>query len=351
MQYGSEYKLLSPGTYQWDSPMISSVTAVDIRPNYVELGPYRLVTVPKGEVAVTNDGGELRILGYEGKGAGVPEERNMTNQLSRTFFLDNAKWEYEGLLSVSKQTDPLPQLDIMSKEHLALLIKSMSEWCIVDPYLAVEKGGRTMLQISSKVNDLVRASISRIVAGTTIGSEPVSASIAHPVQTGKVVSANDDERTDRQQPAQFRSLQSEIATTCKAEMSAHLSDMGIEVLGIYAPEIHFKNDDTRQKVVDASMIGRVALIRQAAADAEYYADLKKAQAQAETIRLIAEAHKAADEMIGQPGSITAQLALIRETGRALSSTSSSVTFFQDKVANLEKMMLIPNNHCTMSSLS
>ncbi len=80
-----DYILLGPGMHQWNSPTIKYVGIAPIKENMVDLGPFTLITVPPGEVAVTTDNGQLKIL---------PEKvEDQASTGSRTFLLNHAKWK------------------------------------------------------------------------------------------------------------------------------------------------------------------------------------------------------------------------------------------------------------------
>lgn len=354
MCLGSDFKLLAPGSYQWDSPIVNKVEIVDIQQNIAKLGPYTLVTVPEGEVAVTYDNGVLKIL----DGSHSTETRA---DASRTYFLDNPKWEASCFLSNRTQTDRLEGNDLLSKDNVELLMVAMSEWRIVDPLLAMRKCGSDMKNIRTKVNQLVRATIARIVAGTNIGAGPVSGGVAQPVVTALRVdetsaaagnqSAGDNDLSHL--------MQSEQATLHMAELTRNMSAMGIQVIGVYVPEKQMKNADTRQAVAKQAVIGIHAEAERAAADAKAYAtianadamqkaeilaakgdaeaELLRAEAKAEAIRMVAQAQSEAGEKLGAPQTTAARLALTEQAGKSLQG--AKVTFWGERASNIGGMLV------------
>ena len=110
MQLGSEFRLLAPGTYEWNSTMVVDVQAVDITTAVSQLGPYTLLTTPQGKAAVTYHHGTLRILGLpETRPRGAPEssaacDHVNASAVSRTFFMDDPNWVHKGFLSTQMQT-------------------------------------------------------------------------------------------------------------------------------------------------------------------------------------------------------------------------------------------------------
>ena len=216
LQLGSEYRLLAPGSYEWDSPVVGNITAVNIRANASQLGPFSLVTVTDGTVAVTYHHGSLRILGWSpeeppvGSLAASSAARlgSKTSPVgtSRTYFMDDPNWVHKSFLSTQMQTDRLEGNDLLSKDNVELLMVAMSQWRIVNPWLAITQCGPDMDNISTKVDQLVRATIARIVAGTCIGAGPVSGHMTRPIaQVGREVGSEgveqlvggDDQRDER----------------------------------------------------------------------------------------------------------------------------------------------------------
>lgn len=345
MQLGQDYKLLPPGIYQWNSPIVNNVSIVDITKNVAQLGPYTLVTVPQGRVAVTYNNGNLHVLGN--KNADEREEQ------SRTYFLDNPKWKCVGFLSTQTQTDRLEGNDLLSKDNVEIVMVAMSEWRIIRPDLAIINCGDDMEQIRGKVNQLVRATIARIVAGTNIGTGPVSGGTTRPIMQG--IPIDEAEKTDmlKKQNDLAHLMQSEQANKHMSELSRNMQEMGIEVVSVYVPEKRIKNDDTRQQIAKQSVIQIQADAEKSSADARAYATIKHAEAEAHAkqlsseaeanaIRAIAQAQKEAGEMLGSPNSTAAKMALTTTAGRALAETGGRVTFFGDSAKNVTTM-LVPDS--------
>jgi regulator of protease activity HflC (stomatin/prohibitin superfamily) len=310
---GAEYRLLAPGLYEWNSPLVQFRGNVSISGNFVNLGPYALLTVPDGQVAVTYNNGDLRILGLTGRDGGTSAAAG-----PRTYFLDDPRWIHHGFLSLQTQTDRLDGNDLLTKDHVEILMVAMSEWRIVDPTRAIMHCGSTMADIQAKVDALVRATIARIVAGTSIGSGPVSGHVAtrgggnvvvgQPVPAaageGKGSSASADDDSDMSQM-----MQTTAAVKHMAELTANMTAMGVEVLGVYVPEKQIKNTGIREQIANQAVIGIKAEAERAAADAAAYTITRKARADAEAIEVVARAHAEAGQMLGGVDSTAARLAL------------------------------------------
>lgn len=358
---GAEYRLLPPGIYQWAHAAVQYVSTVAIGSDVARLGPFTLVTVPEGVVAATYNNGQLRMLGY-----GSAEGQ------SRTFFLDDPKWTLGALLPTSMQTDRLEGNDLLSKDNVEILMVAMAQWRISDPVAAVTHCASEMSQIRAKVNQLVRAAIARIVASTNIGAGPVSGSMARPLVTARAVADSDTPATGVPVAAGSSSsskagdaetdlshlMQSAVAVKHMAELSANMSRMGIEVVGVFVPEKRMKNDDIREQVARQAVIGIKADAERAAADAQAYATVAAARAaaeaqrqaaeatayarvttakaEAEAIALVSEAHAKAGERLGAPESTAARIALTDKTSAALAN--AKVTIFSGAPSRMPFML-------------
>ena len=315
---GPAFRLLAPGTYQWDSPSVQFMAAVDISVNAAKLGPYTLVTVPEGDVAVTYNNGMLRVLGNPATSSAGE---------CRAYFLDDPKWELAGMLSLQTQTDRLDSNDLLSKDNVELVMVAMSQWRISDPVLAVTNCAASMRDIRTKVNQLVRATIARIVAGTCIGAGPVSGVASRPVIAAVAMDVSDPGKAAAAAPEEAglaRLMQSEQATHHMAELSASMIEMGIEVISVYVPEKRMKNDDVRQQVAKQAVIGIKADAERSSADARAYATVKAAVAEAEAVALLARAHAEAGANLGDPSSTAARLALTEATSRSLKDAKLTI---------------------------
>lgn len=325
LQVMGDFKLLAPGTYQWFSVSVTFLASVDIRGERAALGPYTLVTVPEGFVAVTFNNGELIVLG-----------NGPSRSESRTYFLDDPKWVLESMLSVQNQCDRLEDNDLLSKDNVELLMVAMSQWKIVDPVLAVTECGSTMDKIRLKANSLVRAAIARIVAGTNIGTGGVVGGMSQPLVMAKEVNPNTKEAANGEEADLAHMMKSGQAQQHMAELTMNMSTMGIHVIGVFVPEKRMKNDDIRSEVAKQAVIGIKAEAERSAADAAAYATITAAKAQAQAILELAKAHTEAGRMLGNPNDTAARLALTEKTAEALKD--AKVTIFSGSPGNMPFML-------------
>jgi regulator of protease activity HflC (stomatin/prohibitin superfamily) len=350
LMVGADYRLLPSGTYQWDNPAIRFEGAVPLSSENAQLGPFSLVTVSEGQVAATYNNGTLHILGHQEQSG------------SRSYFLDDPKWLLGAFLSTAVQTDRLEGNDLLSKDNVELLMVAMSEWRIVDPVAAVTHCAPSMEEIRVKVNQLVRATIARIVAGTNIGAGPVSGSMSKPIVDAVPVSSapqsSGTQPSMALEPELAHLMQSSTAARHMGELSANMAQMGVEVIGVFVPEKRMKNDDIREQVAKQAVIGiradaersaadarayaMIAESRAAAeakrqmADAEAYSRVTSAKAEAAAIEVISAAHADAGRTLGAPDSTAARIALTDRTATALSK--ANVTIFSGAPSQMPFML-------------
>ena len=195
-----------------------------------------------------------------------------------------------------------------------------------------------MDEIRMKVNQLVRATIARIVAGTNIGQGPVSGSVSQPMVVG--IPTNAGPGAAPHDDADLAHLmQSEQATRHMGELTAHMTTMGVEVAGVYVPEKRMKNDDIRNQVAKQAVIGIKAEAERSAADAKAYATLRAANAEAEAIGILATAHANAGDRLGQPTSTASRLALTESSAKALQT--ANITIFSGAPDQMPFMFTSP----------
>lgn len=351
---GSTFRLLAPGVYEWNSPAVRFLQSVDVTGKVANLGPFTLVTIDDGTVAVTYHNGDLRILGANDRAPSseVPDVASsppmmrseesddvrptkrivagsvVETRQQRTFFLDDPKWIYSTSLSLKEQTDKLEGNDLLSRDNVEILMVAMSQWRICDAYRAINNCAEDMEKIRVKVNQLVRATIARIVAGTNIGAGGGG--------TGATV--NHGENHDEQNDLAHLML-SDTARSHMKELSTNLSRLGVQVHGVYIPERYFKNNDLRQEIARQAVIGIKAEAERSAADAASYAMVAKARAEAEAIAELAKAHSDAGKLLGAPTETAARMALSEITAKSLSG--ANITIFSGAPDQMPFMFTAP----------
>ncbi|ATZ80211.1 hypothetical protein BMW23_0152 [Bodo saltans virus] len=220
----SEYKILPPGSYQWNNPYVSFKTSIQINEQNIKIGPYQLISVVDGTVAITYKNGKLNILGE--------------NDSERIFFLDNPNWIVHGYLDLGTQISKLEDNDLLSKDNVEIVVTAIAEWKIVNSKKAIIECGRSMKEITEKVTQLFCATISRIVANINIDC------LSTETNTQDINNGISQQTTT----SILSLMQSTVAKKYMTELSTNMNQIGIKVIEIYAPEKHMKNDDVRHHV-------------------------------------------------------------------------------------------------------
>jgi len=315
-----KFVLLGPGMHQWDTPTFEWHAMFELSNEMIiRLGPYTLVTVPPGEVAITEDNGELKILSQNAQTG------------KRSHFLNHSKWMYMGMLSTQVQIDGLPSSNLLSADRVEVNLDSTVSWHIVDAVKVGLSGGHTMKHLREIVHRAARACLSNMIAHRKISDQ----AMAHSVDKHSALSAAYDaskahvESEDQSQRASQQQL---------LDCNNSLERIGVEVTQLAIVKMTIHHEDIRQKINDVAAIPAMTQkIREMAranadsavmeAEGKAKARMLEAEASANSIRRIAEAQQDAGRMLGEGNSTASRLAQIAATGEALKN-SSTVYFTQ-----------------------
>lgn len=313
-----QYVLLGPGMHQWDSPTFKwDKLKVLSNDQVLQLGPYTLVTVPPGEVAITENNGELVILSENSKAGG------------RTHFLSHSKWLYKGMLSTQIQFDELPSSNLLSADRVEVNLDSTVSWHIVDAQKVGLAGAHTMVHLREIVHRAARACLSNMIAHREISNQAIARSVEklpNPPPGLPVFDHTEDQsqRANRQQ---------------LAECNAGLERIGVELTQLAVVKMTINHADIRQKINEVAAIPAQTqkIIELGKAEAEKAvisaqglakARMIEADAEANAIMAIAKAQEEAGKRLGDSDTTASKLAQIAATGTALKNTSSTVYFSQ-----------------------
>jgi regulator of protease activity HflC (stomatin/prohibitin superfamily) len=303
-----KYLLMGPGMHQWDSDTFRFESFHRLsEDNVLKIGAFTLVTVPPGEVAITENNGVLLIL----------DENGETKQ--RTHFLNHAKWQFKGFLSTQVQIDNLNTSNLLTADRVEVSLDSTISWRLIDPHLAAARGGHNMDSIRELVHRAARATLSNMIALRNISDKAVG-------QMAAAQEAHKDD--DEEQHASRHQLE-----RCNVD----LRKVGAELTQIAIVQMKILHEDTRKEIAKIAAIpAKTKEMRDVAsanadnvriaATGQAEAIIAVARANAESISLIADAQKKAGEMLGGKDSTAAILAQIEATGKALGSSKSSVFF-------------------------
>jgi len=316
-----KFVLLGPGMHQWDSPTFEWHKMLELsEEQIIRLGPYTLVTVPPGEVAITEDNGELKILSQNGQTG------------KRTHFLNHSKWLYKGMLSTQVQIDTLPSSNLLSADRVEVNLDSTVSWHIVDAQRVGLAGGHTMKQLRETVHRAARACLSNMIAHRKISDQ----AMAHSVDKQAVVAGAYD--TEKRANVESEDQSQRASQQQLYDCNSSLERIGVEVTQLAIVRMTIHHEDIRQKINDVAaipaMTQKIREMARATADSlvmeaegKAKAKMLEADANANSIRRIAEAQQDAGRMLGEGNSTASRLAQIAATGEALRH-SSTVYFTQ-----------------------
>ena len=119
--------LLPPGMHQWKSATLKFERLIDLNEPVIELGPWTLLTIDQGYMAVTQDNGKQVIL--DG---------------GHVYLLTHRNWKFEKFVSTKIQTDELNRIEAANADNVIMLVDATVLWRISDVETAVRMSAETM---------------------------------------------------------------------------------------------------------------------------------------------------------------------------------------------------------------
>jgi regulator of protease activity HflC (stomatin/prohibitin superfamily) len=119
--------LLPPGIHVWTSESLDYIKSVPLSDHLIHLGPYTIVTVDEGYVAITQNNGKQIIL--EGGNA---------------YLLNHINWKFQKFMSMKIQTDDIKETVATSADNIDLSVQSTVIWRITDAKVAATMAAETM---------------------------------------------------------------------------------------------------------------------------------------------------------------------------------------------------------------
>jgi regulator of protease activity HflC (stomatin/prohibitin superfamily) len=293
------YRLLGPGFHSWNDAMFEPVGYASVTGrNSVALGPFHLVTVPPGEIAITENNGTLVML----------SENETTGQ--RCHFLDHANWKFCGMLSTQRQIDTV-NVRLTTADRVEVDVTATTAWSIIDAKKSALAGGHTM----DRLQAVVHRSAQGVLAGMISVRRVSDTAISSIVQDNGTVA--NQVQLDH----------------CNAE----LDRIGVKISEIAIIQMRINDEETRLEIAKIAAIPTKTKELRDVAEAQAASDVllaggkaramvEIANAEANSILLLAEARKKAGEMLGTTDSTAATLARIDATGQALKEAKSTVFF-------------------------
>jgi regulator of protease activity HflC (stomatin/prohibitin superfamily) len=315
---------------------------IDLNDSVITVGPWTLLTIDQGYMAVTQDNGKQMIL--EG---------------GHVYLLTHRNWKFERFVSTKIQTNELKRIEAASADNVVMVVDATVLWRIGDVETAVRMSAETMNSEGSKAgksdimklrNDVLKqaeASLAFFI-GTINFSDTMAAAAIHqrrqdhtslPPVEAQVLGSSSVDHTDTTiaETKVFNLYNNDKLSDAVAHANKNTEKYGVEILAI-----NIVSAIPKDKALQASLAaGAVAAAEaqmmettaqgkgraieiEAAAKAKQTMILAKAEADADILRAEG-AKKAADLLLTNP--VAVDLAKIERTGNAIAGKGNHATFF------------------------
>lgn len=332
--------LLPPGMHQWKSATLKFERLIDLNQPVIELGPWTLLTIDQGYMAVTQDNGKQVIL----DGGAV-------------YLLTHRNWKFEKFVSTKIQTDELKRIEAASADNVIMLVDATVLWRISDVETAVRmsaetmssdgtKKAQTILKLRNDVLKQAEASLAFFV-GTINFSDSMAAAamnqraktqdMGFPVAVAQQETASANQSDLPEAPIEFNLYNNEKLDDAVSHANEITGTYGIEIISINIISA-IPGDKTLQESLAAGAVaaaeaqmmettaqGRARAMQiEAKATADQTMIIAKADADAEVLRATGS-KEAADMLAANP--VAVDLQKIDRTGTALSGKGNHASFF------------------------
>lgn len=329
--------LLPPGLHQWQSSTLKFVKMIDLNQPVIQLGPWTLLTIDQGYMAVTQDNGKQTIL----EGGSV-------------YLLPHRNHKFEKFISTKVQTNDLERIEAASADNVIILVDATVLWRVSDVDTAVKMSVKTMNSDGSKAkalttttklqNDILKQAEASLAY--FIGTINFSDSMAAAAMTQRnrdrdldlpvaVAQLSDDQSPGDQ--VEFNLYNNDKLNDAVGHANEITKTYGVEIIGINIISAIPADENLRKSLAagavaaaEAQMMettakGKSRAIKiEAKAKAEETMILAKADADAEI--LLAEGAKQAADMLAT-NAVSVDLAKIERTGKALAGDGNHASFF------------------------
>jgi regulator of protease activity HflC (stomatin/prohibitin superfamily) len=315
---------------------------IDLNDSVIPLGPWTLLTIDQGYMAVTQDNGKQMIL----DGGSV-------------YLLTHRNWKFERFVSTKIQTNELKRIEAASADNVVMLVDATVLWRIGDVETAVRMSADTMDADGSKAgksdivklrNDVLKqaeASLAFFI-GTINFSDTIAAAAIHqrrqdmptlPTVEGQVLTPSMDDATNGTvaEGKVFNLYDNEKLRDAVTHANQNTLTYGVDIISINIISAIPKDNQLQASLAagavaaaEAQMMeitaqgkGRATEI-EASASAKRTMILAKAEANADILRAEG-AKQAADLLATNPVSV--DLAMIERTGSAIAGKGNHASFF------------------------
>lgn len=328
--------LLPPGMHQWQSATLKFKEFIDLNQPVIKLGPWTLLTIDQGYMAVTQDNGKQTIL--EG---------------GEVYLLTHRNHKFEKFVSTKIQTDELTRIQATSADNVIMCVDATVLWRVSDVDTAVRNSVKTMNSDGSKAdhkttklrNDIMKqaeASLAYFVGTIDFSATFAAAAMTQrsrdqerefPVAVAQPASAS----SAGAEPVEFNLYNNEKLDDAVSHANEITKTYGVEIISINIISA-IPGDKKLQESLAAGAVAAAeaqmmettaqgasrAIKIEAKAKAEQTMILAKADADADILRAKG-AKQAADMLSTNPVSV--DLAKIDRTGKALAGEGNHASFF------------------------
>jgi len=342
--------LLPPGMHQWKSSTLKFERLIDLNEPVIELGPWTLLTIDQGYMAVTQDNGKQVIL--DG---------------GEVHLLTHRNWKFEKFISTKIQTDELKRIEAASADNVIMMVDATVLWRISDVSTAVlmsaetmnsgrheSRSGDTIVKLRNDVLKQSEASLAYFV-GTINFSDSmaaaamnqrskqeqqqitVSAVAQQEQQEGVQDSSNSLIDTSDHEPIEFTLYDKQRLDDAVSHANEITGTYGVEIISINIISAIPADRKLQESLAAGAVAAAEAQMMETAAQGKSRAlqieskarasetmILAKADADAEVLR--AEGSKVAADVLAQ-NEVSVDLAKIDRTGKALVGEGNHSTFF------------------------
>lgn len=336
--------LLPPGMHQWNSSTLLFVKTIQLDEPVINLGPWTLLTINQGYMAVTQDNGKQVIL----EGGSV-------------YLLTHRNWKFEKFVSTKIQTDELNRIEAASADNVIMHVDATVLWRVSDVDTAVTMSVKTMnsdgtraQQDTTKLkNDILKqaeASLSFFIGTINFSDSMAAAAMTQrsrdsargdmmPVAIAEYVTeeSKSSDKKDTNSIPGFNLYSNDKLDDAVSHANEITKTYGVEIISINIISAIPGDKQLRQSLAAGAVAAAEAQMLETTAQGKSRAIKIEAMARAEQTMILAKADadadilraegskKAADILATNPVSV--DLAKIERTGVALSGSGNNSSFF------------------------
>jgi regulator of protease activity HflC (stomatin/prohibitin superfamily) len=347
--------LLPPGMHQWRSPVLQFYRLIDLNDAVIAFGPWTLLTIDQGYMAVTQDNGRQRIL----NGGSV-------------YLLTHRNWKFERFVSTKVQTNELKRIEAASADNVVMLVDATVLWLIDDVETAVRMSAETMDADGSKTgksdilklrNDVLKQSEASLAffIGTINFSDTMAAAAIHQrrqdmaktaIVEAQVVLSSSGDAADNGPEVVFNLYNNEKLRDAVEHANQNTMTYGVVIKSINIISAIPKDLKLQASLAAGAVAAAEAQMMETTAQGKGRATEIQAVATAKQTMIIAQAEADADILRAQGAKqaadllttnpVAVDLAKIERTGSAIAGKGNHASFFFGADANHISSLLANN---------